>query len=101
MAKVRFTKKAVEDLSDIWNYTADNWSELQADRYYEMFIMASKEMAESSTRLGRRYEEIMSGLYGFHAGKHIIFYRHMEDQDEIEVIRILHERMDLKTRIEE
>lgn len=27
MAEVRYTHKAVEDLADIWNYTADVWSE--------------------------------------------------------------------------
>lgn len=31
MAEIRFTRKAVEDLSDIWNYTTDKWSEQQAD----------------------------------------------------------------------
>jgi toxin ParE1/3/4 len=34
MTKVKFTKIAVKDLSDIWNYTADNWSERQANIYY-------------------------------------------------------------------
>lgn len=38
MAKYRFTNKAVEDLASIWNYTFDNWSERQADLYYEMLI---------------------------------------------------------------
>lgn len=33
MDEIRFTRKAVEDLSDIWNYTADMWSERQADTY--------------------------------------------------------------------
>ena len=34
MAKYRFTRKAVEDLSDIWHYTLETWSQKQADRYY-------------------------------------------------------------------
>lgn len=38
MAEVRYTHKAVEDLTDIWNYTADVWSEQQADNYYEMLV---------------------------------------------------------------
>ena len=33
MAKYKLTNKAVEDLSDIWNYTFDHWSERQADFY--------------------------------------------------------------------
>ena len=47
MAKYRFTNKAVDDLSDIWNYTFENWSENQADKYYEMLINFCKEIAES------------------------------------------------------
>ena len=30
------TKKAVEDLTEIWNYTSENWSEHQADKYYQL-----------------------------------------------------------------
>ena len=32
MAKYHFSNKAVEDLSAIWNYTFDAWSEHQADK---------------------------------------------------------------------
>ena len=32
MAKYHLTNQAVQDLSDIWNYTFDNWSEEQADK---------------------------------------------------------------------
>jgi len=38
MSKFTLTNKAVEDLSDIWNYTFDQWSERQADIYYQMLI---------------------------------------------------------------
>ena len=34
MAKYFFTNKAVEDLSDIYEYTYQSWSEKQADNYY-------------------------------------------------------------------
>ena len=36
MKKYHLTKKAFEDLSDIWTYTYDNWSEEQADKYYSI-----------------------------------------------------------------
>ena len=38
MANYFFSKKAVEDLSEIWNYTYDAWSESQADKYYNLLI---------------------------------------------------------------
>lgn len=28
------SNKAVDDLTEIWNYTFDEWSEQQADNYY-------------------------------------------------------------------
>ncbi|WP_420318747.1 type II toxin-antitoxin system RelE/ParE family toxin [Ekhidna sp.] len=34
MANYQLTNLAVQDLTDIWNYTFDNWSEQQADVYY-------------------------------------------------------------------
>jgi toxin ParE1/3/4 len=39
MTKFYLTNKAVEDLTDIWNYTLENWSERQADKYYDLLIM--------------------------------------------------------------
>lgn len=33
MPKYILTNKAVEDLSTIWNYTFEVWSETQADKY--------------------------------------------------------------------
>ena len=99
MAKYRFTNKAVEDLSDIWDYTLETWSERQADLYYEMLIGFCEDIAEHP-EFGKHYDEITEELYGFRANSHIIFYRRVS-QDEIEVIRILHGSMDLKNRIKE
>ncbi|MBK7030844.1 MAG: type II toxin-antitoxin system RelE/ParE family toxin [Bacteroidales bacterium] len=98
MAKHRFTNKAVDDLTQIWNYTLNKWSEKQADIYYRMLIENCKEIA-SNPDLGKKYSGIMNDLLGFKAGRHIIFYREIEE-NEIEIIRILHEQMDLKNRLE-
>ena len=91
------TNKAVGDLSDIWKYTAEKWSENQADTYYRMLINAFNEIAEKP-EIGRRYTEVKENLLGFRAEKHIVFYRIIENGD-ILIIRILHERMDLKRRL--
>lgn len=100
MAKFYFTNKAVEDLSDIWNYTMDEWSEAQADRYYEILISSCRKLAESSIPFGKKYEQIAKDLYGFKTNKHIIFYRTTKEHT-IEVVRILHECMDLRSHIKE
>ena len=38
MAKYILTNRAVDDLSEIWTYTYDVWSEKQADKYYNMLL---------------------------------------------------------------
>lgn len=95
MCKLCFTNKAVEDLSSIWRYTFQEWSEKQADEYYEMLISACNRILGESIVLNRSYDEIAENLYGFKAGHHMIFYRELPNGD-VSVIRILHERMDLK-----
>ncbi len=97
MAKYKFTVKAVYDLTQIWNYTLNKWSEEQADRYYYMLIENCKEVA-NNPYLGKNYSEVVDNLLGFKAGRHIIFYRKVND-DEVEIIRILHEQMDLRNRV--
>lgn len=98
MAKYHLTNKAVEDLSDIWEYTVDTWSERQADDYYNMLIASFQKITENPQLFGLKYEEIAEGLHGYRANKHIIFYRILADED-ILIIRILHQRMDFKHRI--
>jgi len=97
MAKFELTKKAVEDLADIWNYTFENWSENQADKYYQLLIDSFKEIA-SNPNIGKNYHGIAENLKGFKVGRHIVFFLEMEES-KIEIIRILHVLMDLKNRI--
>ena len=90
MAKYHLTNKAVEDLSNIWEYTVDTWSERQADDYYNMLIASFQKITENPRLFGLNYEEIAEGLYGYRANKHIIFYRILPN-DDILIIRILHQ----------
>jgi len=99
MAKYILTNKAVKDLTNIWNYTFDNWSEIQADKYYKMLIKNCQIIAENPYT-GKNYEAILTGLRGHKIGRHIIFYS-IENENKILIIRILHENMDLKNRIRE
>ncbi len=99
MAEYKLTNKAVEDLSKIWDYTFEVWSENQADKYYDELITNCEEIAENPG-LGRKYKAISKQLLGVKANRHIIFYRTL-DKNYVEITRILHERMDLRKRITE
>ena len=97
MGKYKLTNKAVEDLSKIWEYTFEAWSEKQADKYYQILISNFQEIADKPN-VGKSYNGVAQSLLGLKANRHIIFYRATEE-NYIEITRILHERMDLKNRI--
>ena len=97
MARIIWRQRAIEDLNAIWEYTLTTWSENQADTYYGAIKFACAEIA-ANPLLGKVYAGISKDLLGLKSGKHIIFY-HVVSENEIEIIRILHERMDLKNRI--
>lgn len=97
MAKVILRQEAIEDLNAIWNYTFEEWSESQADKYYSALKFDCMQIGKNPN-IGKEYDGINKNLLGLRSGKHIIFYQ-VITKDEVEIIRILHERMDLKNRI--
>jgi len=88
------SKKAIEDINNIWNYTAENWSMEQADRYYNLiydeieYIVQNFELAHdfSKIRKSYKYSKVKS---------HLIFFKKDKNND-IEIIRVLHERMNIE-----
>ena len=99
MLKLTIRQEAIDDLNDIWNYTKTKWSENQAEKYYQTIKSSCKLIAENPN-IGKSYNEISRHLFGLKTGKHVIFYSILAGV-EIEVIRILHERMDLINRLAE
>ena len=87
----RLSPLARSDLEAIWLYTFEQWSEAQADRYYRSITAACESLAAGRAR-GRRVPQRL-GYLKLGVGSHIIFYR--QDRALINVIRILHERMDV------
>jgi toxin ParE1/3/4 len=99
MAEFQLTNKAVEDLADIWDYTIEVWSEAQADKYYNYLIACFQDLCHNPN-LGRTYFDVADNLHGYRAAQHIIFFRKIS-RTAIEIVRVLHTRMDLKNRISE
>jgi len=99
MSKFHLTNKAVEDLSKIWEYTFEFWSEDQADNYYYELLSDCQKLSENKF-LGKGYKEIKTEIFGFKSGQHMIFYS-IANEEEIEIIRFLHSKMDLKNIIKE
>ena len=47
MADYILTNKAIEDLSTIWDYSFEVWSESQADKYYQELISHCQKIAKT------------------------------------------------------
>ena len=96
MSKFLFSRKAVNDLDEIWDYTVKIWSEKQAETYYLLLIESCNELAKNPAK-GKNYDIVEKDILGCKTGQHIIFYRKISE-NEIEIIRILHGMMDLKSK---
>lgn len=92
------TGKAIMDLTGIWNYTFDTWSETQADNYYGELLEFCQTLAEEPEK-GRSYNQLIPKLKGAKINRHIIFYRTIKE-NTIETERVLHEQMELKSQLE-
>ncbi|MFZ4680659.1 MAG: type II toxin-antitoxin system RelE/ParE family toxin [Flavobacterium sp.] len=97
MAKFSFTNRALDDLIEIWDYTVENWSENQAEKYYNLIIASCLDLA-NNPELGKSYNIVSQNLLGFKCGEHIIFFQEIV-KNEIEIARVLHGMMDLKSKI--
>ena len=97
MAEYILSEKALEDLNSIWIYTAENWSVEQANRYYNLIVDEIEYVSENfdsakdfgAIRRNYAYSKVKS---------HLVFFKKTENS-ELEVVRILHERMDVKNRL--
>jgi len=91
--------KATEDLEQIWQYTYLQWSEHQADKYYNLIIKKIEFIAQNAT-VGRTMDDIKEGYRYFPVESHIIFYQ-ISENNKVIVIRILHQQMDIPNRLKE
>ncbi len=93
----RISEKAVEDLEKIWIHTFEKWSLEQADRYYNLIISEIEFIAEHPLA-GRPINYIKDGYRLSVIKSHLIFCKQGTD-GIIEVIRIMHQKMDVDSRL--
>lgn len=91
MTIYRLTPAAQRDLSSIWDYTEEHWDVLQAETYINEIRAAIERVAEEPAR-GRTCDDIREGYRRYGIGSHLLFY--VERAGGVDVIRILHQRMD-------
>jgi toxin ParE1/3/4 len=87
------SRAAQADLDGIWDYTEQTWSAEQAELYTARIRDACLALA-TGRRTGKPAERFKPGYFMKAVGSPYIFYTATQD-GLIQVMRILHQRMDI------
>jgi len=98
MSSYKINDKAKMDLDGIWDYTVEKWSYEQATRYFNLLLNEIEKITQNPT-LGRAYVHV-ENCRRYKVKSHYIFYEIISD-DHVEILRILHERMDMENQLTE
>jgi toxin ParE1/3/4 len=90
------TLKAKEDLKAIARYTGETWGREQRNRYLAELDRGFQALAADPFK-GRDCGDIRPGYRKYKVGRHFVFYRGIDGG--VEVVRVLHERMDIQERM--
>jgi plasmid stabilization system protein ParE len=91
-------RAARDRLLEIWDYSERTWGEAQADAYVCELVSAVHQAAEKKTHWRLLKNRTMPGVYFIRHRNHFIFFRELSG-GEIGVISVLHENMDLPSRL--
>jgi len=117
MMQYRISDSALADIADILKHSQLQFGSSARIRYQELIKTAIEDLASMPTKIGSNIrDEVATGLRSYHLffsrkraatsngtvqrPRHIIFYRLTENQ-EIEVVRILHDAMETRHHIPE
>lgn len=96
----KISREASNDLEKIWLYTTETWSAEQADRYLNL-LFDEMEYLCLKPKSGTDFGYVRKGYFRSRVKSHFIFYIIKEKKNEIEIIRILHQQMDIENRLNE
>ncbi len=96
MPVFRLSAKSLEDLKSIGRFTLKSWGREQRNIYLSKPDESFHRLAEQP-HLGNARDDIRKGYRVYHVGRHLVFYR--QKSTCIEIIRILHDRMDVETHL--
>ncbi|MCB9033376.1 MAG: type II toxin-antitoxin system RelE/ParE family toxin [Chitinophagales bacterium] len=94
----KISNEAKQDIENIWHYTFENWSLEQAERYLDLIIDEIEYIAKQPY-YGKDCSDIRKGYLKSRIKSHFIFYKINEKQNEVEIIRILHQSMEVENRL--
>ena len=97
MHSFSLTNKAIADVLEIGRYTEEHWGQVQRNKYLSLIDESFNSLAQNPTQ-GRDCSDLKAGYRKKNVGSHIIFYRQITD-DKIQIVRVLHGRMDYASHL--
>ncbi|MCZ2298225.1 MAG: type II toxin-antitoxin system RelE/ParE family toxin [Chitinophagales bacterium] len=96
--KYKISIEAKNDIEKIWLYTFENWSLEQADRYFDLIMDEIEYIAEDPAS-GKNFSDVRKGYMRTRIKSHFILYKVNKKLNEVEIIRVLHQRMHIENRL--
>ena len=115
MARFRLARPAQIDLANILATSAERWGAEAQQRYAAVLAAAMRQVAaEPHGPLSKKRPDLRSGIRSFHVRStrssadtakvrrpvHVLYYR-VAEVGVIEIVRVLHERMDPNRHLDE
>ena len=97
MVNFQLTKLAKQDLCAIGRYTQTTWGRKQRNTYLAK-IDAAFHLLAMEPQLGKSCDDLLASYRKYPVGRHLIFY--CQSKDGLEIIRILHQRMDIEAHFD-
>jgi toxin ParE1/3/4 len=98
VSKYVLSPAAQADLAEIWDYTCQRWGDDQAEKYVRE-IQRAIERIVGNPLIGRPCDQVREGYRRHAIGSHTLYYL-VASHDLIDVVRILHNRMDVDRHLD-
>ena len=97
MHRIHVNESAESDLIGIWQYSFEQWGELQADKYLDELDSGIRKSANNpEIRMKRDY--VRDGYRVLFVRSHAVYYTVMPDT--VHIVRVLHGSMDPDRHLE-
>lgn len=96
MKSIKYARQANADLEDITDYTARTWGAQQAKKYGRE-IRAQVASIANGDAVYQPLQVARSGMFKCRVNRHLVIFE--QTNDEIRILRILHEAMDVPRQI--
>lgn len=96
MRSIKYARRAITDLEEITDYTAQNWGSKQAKTYIRGIRTRIEEIARGEA-VAQPMDGVNDKLFKLRVQRHMIIYE--ETSQAVFILRILHEAMDVPRHI--